>query len=42
VSCRATNELFGAERASQIRQLDSTLPKTVKDFEDLAEKVAKL
>lgn len=39
---RAINEMFGGERASQIKQLDSMIPKTVKDFEEAAELVAKL
>lgn len=34
--------MFGGERASQIKQLDSMIPKTVKDFEEAADLVAKL
>lgn len=39
---RAINEMFGGERASQIQQLDSMIPKSVKDFEEAADLVAKL
>lgn len=41
-ACRSIAEMFGGERASQIKQLDSMIPKTVKDFEEAAELVAKL
>eukprot|EP00879_Flechtneria_rotunda_P009411 GHRR01009853.1.p1 GENE.GHRR01009853.1~~GHRR01009853.1.p1 ORF type:complete len:159 (+),score=51.38 GHRR01009853.1:333-809(+) len=39
---RAINEMFGGERAQQIKQLESMIPKTVKDFEEAADLMAKL
>eukprot|EP00882_Tetradesmus_deserticola_P006804 GHRQ01007164.1.p1 GENE.GHRQ01007164.1~~GHRQ01007164.1.p1 ORF type:complete len:239 (+),score=137.84 GHRQ01007164.1:291-1007(+) len=39
---RAINEMFGGERASLVKQLDGMLPKSVKDFEEAAELLAKL
>ncbi|WIA44597.1 hypothetical protein OEZ86_007317 [Tetradesmus obliquus] len=39
---RAIADMFGGERASMVKQLDSMLPKSVKDFEEAAELLAKL
>ena len=41
-AARAMQEMFGGERVSQIKQLDTMIPKTVKDFEEAAELLAKL
>ncbi|KAF8055280.1 eukaryotic translation initiation factor 3 subunit J [Scenedesmus sp. PABB004] len=39
---RAINDMFGGERAAQVRALEGMVPKTVKDFEEAADLLAKL
>ncbi len=40
--CRAMDETFGGQRAAQLRSLTGMLPKSVKDFEEAADLMAKL